>query len=63
MRLIMWCQIIWNNHDEIDESADAEVDGVGATPTGDAPTTFECSTCILPTKVRFILGIWRYLLV
>ena len=31
----------------------------GAAPTGDAPTTFELSTILLPTKVRFILDVWR----
>ena len=34
---------------------------VGAAPTGDAPTTSEWSTNLLPTKVRFILDVWRYL--
>ena len=28
--------------------------------TGDAPTTSKQSTNSLPTKVRFILEIWRY---
>ena len=30
-------------------------DVVGAALTGDAPTTFELSTTVLPTKVRLIL--------
>ena len=30
-------------------------DVVGAAPTGDAPTTSEGSTILLPTKVRLIL--------
>ena len=30
-------------------------DVVGAAPTGDAPTTSELSTILLPTKVRLIL--------
>ena len=30
-------------------------DVVGAAPTGDAPTTSEWSTILLPTKVRLIL--------
>ena len=29
--------------------------------TGDAPTTSECSTILLPTEVRLILEVWRYL--
>ena len=33
-------------------------DVVWAAPTGDAPTTSELSTIILPTKVRLILEIW-----
>ena len=33
---------------------------VGAAPTGDAPTTSEWSTVLLPTKVPLILGTWRY---
>ena len=35
-------------------------DVVGAAPTGDAPTTSEWSTILLPTKVRLILETWRY---
>ena len=34
-------------------------DVVGAAPTGDAPTTSEWSTIVLPTKVRFILEVSR----
>ena len=34
-------------------------DVAGAAPTGDAPTTSEWSTILLPTNVRFILEIWR----
>ena len=34
-------------------------DVVGATPIGDAPTTSEWSTMLLPTKVRNILDVWR----
>ena len=34
-------------------------DVVGAAPTGDAPTTSEWSTILLPTKVRLILETWR----
>ena len=37
-------------------------DVVGAAPTGDTPTTFEWSTMLLPTKVRIILEVWRYVL-
>ena len=35
-------------------------DVVGAAPTGDAPTTSEWSTTLLPTNVRLILQIWGY---
>ena len=35
-------------------------DVVGAAPTGDAPTTSELSTTLLPTKERLILEFWRY---
>ena len=35
-------------------------DLVGAAPTGDAPTTSEWSTILLPTKVRLILETLRY---
>ena len=34
-------------------------DVVGAAPTGDAPTTSEWSTSLLPTKVRLILEVLR----
>ena len=34
-------------------------DVVGAAPTGDAPTTSEWSTNLLPAKVRLILETWR----
>ena len=34
-------------------------DVVGAAPTGDAPTTSEWSTILLPTKVRLILEVLR----
>ena len=34
---------------------------VGAAPRGDAPTTSEWSTILLPTKVRLILDTWRYM--
>ena len=33
---------------------------VGAVPTGDAPTTSEWSTILLPSKVHFILKVWGY---
>ena len=38
-------------------------DVVGAAPTGDAPTTSEWSTIWLPTKVRLILEVLRYIYV
>ena len=38
-------------------------DVAGAAPTGDAPTTSEWSTILLPTKVRLILETWRYVMV
>ena len=34
-------------------------DVVGAAPTGDAPTTSELATILLPTKVRLILKVLR----
>ena len=34
-------------------------DVVGAAPTGDAPTTSELSTILLPIKVRLILKVLR----
>ena len=34
-------------------------DVVGAAPTGDAPTTSEWSTILLPTRVRLILATLR----
>ena len=36
-------------------------DVVGAAPTGDAPTTSEWSTILLPTKVPLILEVLQYL--
>ena len=33
----------------------------GKAPTGDAPTTFEGSPILLPTKVYLILEVWRYI--
>ena len=33
-------------------------DVVGAAPTGDAPTTSECTAILLPIRVRLILDIW-----
>ena len=35
-------------------------DVVEVAPTGDAPTTSEWSTILLPTKVRLLLEVWRY---
>ena len=35
-------------------------DVVGAVPTGDAPTTSEWSTILLPTKVQLILEVSQY---
>ena len=35
---------------------------VGAAPTGDAPTTSDWSTILLPTKVRNILETWRHII-
>ena len=37
-------------------------DVVGAAPTGDAPITSEWSTILLPTKVRLILEVLRYIM-
>ena len=36
-------------------------DVVGAALTGDAPTTSDGSTILLPTKVQLILETWRYM--
>ena len=36
-------------------------DVVGAAPTGDAPTTSEWSTLLLPSQVRLVLEVLRYL--
>ena len=36
-----------------------EIYVVGAAPTGDAPTTSELSTILLPAKVRLILEVLR----
>ena len=36
-------------------------DVVGAAPIGDAPTTSEWSTTLLPTKVWLILEVWVYI--
>ena len=36
-------------------------DVVGAAPTGDAPTTSEWSTILLPTEAHLILEILRYI--
>ena len=35
-------------------------DVIGATPTGDARTTFQWSRILLPTKMRVMLEIWWY---
>ena len=35
-------------------------DVVGAAPIGDAPTSSEGSTILLPSKVRLILEVWLY---
>ena len=36
-------------------------DVVGAAPTDDAPNASECSTSLLPSKVRLISEVWLYL--
>ena len=50
--------VVFSQSIEIRCSVENE-DVVGAAPTGDAPTTSEWSTIILPTKLRLILEIWR----
>ena len=35
-------------------------DVFGTVLTGDAPTTSEWSTILLPTKMSFILEVWQY---
>ena len=37
-------------------------DVFGAAPTGDALTTFECPTIVLPTKVHHVLEVWQCVL-
>ena len=37
-------------------------DVAGSTPTGDTPTTYEWSSILLPTNVRCVLEVWRYIL-
>ena len=46
----------------LNELLSPDEDVVGATPTGDAPTTSELSPILLPTKVRLILDALRYLM-
>ena len=43
-----------SNYDTVENE-----DVVGAAPTGDAPTTSEWSTILLPANVRLILETWR----
>ena len=47
-----WKQMHW-----LDNEVENE-DVVGAAPTGDAPTTSEWSTVLLPTKVQLILEVY-----
>ena len=49
------CPTHWNQVFQVENE-----DVVGAAPTGDAPTTSEWSTILLPSKVRLILETWRY---
>ena len=46
---VQWSQVLSENEDV-----------VGAAPTGDAPTTSEWSTILLPYEVRLILETWRF---
>ena len=45
----------------IDARYQVENEDVVGAPTGDAPTTSELSTMLLPADVRLILETWRYL--
>ena len=53
-------QLVFAQSNEARCSVENE-DVVGAAPTGDAPTTSEWLTILLPTKVRLILETLRYL--
>ena len=37
-------------------------DEFGAAPTGNAPIAYEWSIIFLPTNVRLILNVWRYII-
>ena len=47
----LWSQVLSRESEDV----------AGAAPTGDAPTTSEWSTTVLPIKVRLILEAWRLL--
>ena len=57
MFLISSCTSLWLIH----WSQVGNEDVVGAAPTGDAPTTSEWSTVLLPIEVRLKLEVWRYI--
>ena len=50
-----FCPIHWS------QVLSREWETVGASPIGDAPTTSECSTILLPTKVHLIWEVWQSL--
>ena len=53
--VLQFFQIRWSEAYQFENE-----DVVGAAPTGDAPTTSELSTVLLPTEVWLILEIWQY---
>ena len=53
--------ITWFNGVYLDEAGFLEnEDVVGAAPAGDAPSTSERSTILLPTEVWLVLEVWQY---
>ena len=61
MFLILSCQLPLPNPLKLGVQSRNE-DVVGAAPTGDDPITYEWLAISLPTKVRLVLEVWRYLL-
>ena len=52
--------LINKQHDQIfDGTSNQYAWGLAVLFIGDAPTTFEWSTILLPNKVRHILDVWR----
>ena len=57
MFLVSSCSCLCQSNEARCQVENEDVDG--AAPTGDAPTTSEWATILLPTKVRLILQTWR----